>query len=254
MRVVLDLLTERVRQASEAAHVHPHREVLALDVRRADVFRIGIASDFFYLAPEAHGGAVARFVAGVRAVDLHEHRVIDIRAERILYRVQIGSVAVCRELHAMTKAAGDILHEAVRRARIARADEPRHHELRIRTNRRPRPNVAVPELPLFVGRNVLRFRVAEGPNLIALDALAGEVIQCLGLIPRARASKIHEQLFDRHAREAGDSGGCAEAVALHEDRNDPGAVCSTQAVHIRQYTCSCKYCQVAITGEMRFES
>jgi len=54
--VVLDFLAERIRQARKAAHGHPHREILALDVRRGDVFRIGIASDFLDLAAEAHGG------------------------------------------------------------------------------------------------------------------------------------------------------------------------------------------------------
>jgi hypothetical protein len=39
--LVLDLLTERVRQAREAAHVHPHVQILPFNVARADVFRIG---------------------------------------------------------------------------------------------------------------------------------------------------------------------------------------------------------------------
>jgi hypothetical protein len=39
MGVVLCLLGEGIRQPREPAHVHPHREVLALDVRRADVLR-----------------------------------------------------------------------------------------------------------------------------------------------------------------------------------------------------------------------
>jgi len=32
MRVVFDFLAESVRQAGKAAHVHPHREILALHV------------------------------------------------------------------------------------------------------------------------------------------------------------------------------------------------------------------------------
>lgn len=43
MGVVLDLLAEGVRQSSEVADRHPHCEVLALNVGRADVPRIGIA-------------------------------------------------------------------------------------------------------------------------------------------------------------------------------------------------------------------
>lgn len=47
--VVLDLLPEPVHQAGEPAHVHPHREILALDVTGADVrlFQLGLEpSDF----------------------------------------------------------------------------------------------------------------------------------------------------------------------------------------------------------------
>lgn len=45
MSVILDLLAEGVRQPSEAAHVHPHGQVLALDVTGRDMTGIRIASD-----------------------------------------------------------------------------------------------------------------------------------------------------------------------------------------------------------------
>ena len=40
VRVHLDLLAEPVGQPSEAAHVHPHRQVLTLDVAGRDVLRV----------------------------------------------------------------------------------------------------------------------------------------------------------------------------------------------------------------------
>jgi hypothetical protein len=72
-----------------------------------------------------------RLAARLRAVDLHEHRVIDVRAERIFNGRQIGLVAVRRGLHAVAQAAHYILHELVRRTAIARADEPRRDQLRV---------------------------------------------------------------------------------------------------------------------------
>lgn len=45
VRVVLDLLGEAIGKAREAAHVHPHREVLALHDGRRDERRIGRARD-----------------------------------------------------------------------------------------------------------------------------------------------------------------------------------------------------------------
>src|SRR5690349_9880616 len=44
MRMVLDLLRECVGQPREATNGHPHRQVLALNVGRADMARIGVAS------------------------------------------------------------------------------------------------------------------------------------------------------------------------------------------------------------------
>ena len=41
----LDLLAESVRESGEAAHMHPHREVLSLDVARRDVLPVRAASD-----------------------------------------------------------------------------------------------------------------------------------------------------------------------------------------------------------------
>lgn len=41
VHVVLDLFGERVGKPGESPHVHPHREVLALDIGRADVRRVG---------------------------------------------------------------------------------------------------------------------------------------------------------------------------------------------------------------------
>jgi hypothetical protein len=45
VRVVFELLAERIRQPSEPPHAHPHREVRPLSIGRADVLRIGVAGD-----------------------------------------------------------------------------------------------------------------------------------------------------------------------------------------------------------------
>ncbi len=41
MGVVLDFLAERVGQAREAAHVHPHRQIATFDVAGADMVWVG---------------------------------------------------------------------------------------------------------------------------------------------------------------------------------------------------------------------
>jgi hypothetical protein len=57
--MVFDLLRERIGQPSEAAHRHPHSEVLAFDVAGADVFRVGSAANSLAFAADALSWAVA---------------------------------------------------------------------------------------------------------------------------------------------------------------------------------------------------
>lgn len=83
--MVLDFLRECVRESGEAAHVHPHREVLALDVGRGDVSVVRPPLD----SGLADAGAFGRAVAALRparrgAVELHELCVIDIGTEGVL--------------------------------------------------------------------------------------------------------------------------------------------------------------------------
>jgi hypothetical protein len=61
--VVLEFLGERIRQAREAAIVHPHGEVRTLDIRGRDVRHIGLAFDLRLLDACAIGGAIAALEA-----------------------------------------------------------------------------------------------------------------------------------------------------------------------------------------------
>jgi hypothetical protein len=70
-----------------------------------------------------HTAGLYRFLVGLfSAVQLLKD-CVDVCAERILNRCQIGLVAVCRQLHAVAKATGDVLHQLVRRTphRVSRA-------------------------------------------------------------------------------------------------------------------------------------
>jgi hypothetical protein len=84
-------LRRGVGEAREAAHAHPHIQVHALDVRRADMRLVGIAGDGRLDRAVALCRAVFAFRAGViqLAVDLHQHRVIDLGAERAGNSVQV---------------------------------------------------------------------------------------------------------------------------------------------------------------------
>ena len=57
--VIVELLAEGIRQASEAPHVHPHVEVLTFHEAGRDVLLIGVADDFDALGAKTLRGAVA---------------------------------------------------------------------------------------------------------------------------------------------------------------------------------------------------
>jgi hypothetical protein len=60
--------------------VHPHREIAALGIGRADMLGIGVADLRLLLRSDALGRAVAGFCLRVRTVNLDEHGVVNLIA------------------------------------------------------------------------------------------------------------------------------------------------------------------------------
>jgi hypothetical protein len=74
---------EAVSQPGQATHGHAHGEVLALNIARADAIGIVIAGDFVALTPDAGSRAVTALAIRIDlAIDLDQHRVVDIFTER----------------------------------------------------------------------------------------------------------------------------------------------------------------------------
>ena len=86
--VVLKLLRESVGQASESPNLHPHGEVLTLNVRRANTFRIGGTHNWDHLRAHHFSRAIARFAFRECAVHFYQSREI--------HAVSKG-VALCRQ-------------------------------------------------------------------------------------------------------------------------------------------------------------
>ena len=237
------LLNAFVRRVNRRMCI-PHVEILSLNKARADVSCVRVAGDFNFLAANALGGAVSSVLSA--SVQLLKHRVIDLALKRRVHGTKVDAQLVRRELNAVAEPRPNVVHERSGRRGIACSNRSRYAQLRVRINGRPRPDIAsvrvsVEDCQLFL--NGLLLRVAERPNLIALHAFGreitnGRIVECF-----AGASKVAQQLFDSHARNARDARRCAKAVAFHQTGNDARAVGSAQAIHIRQYTCSCKYCR-----------
>ncbi|TPI57419.1 hypothetical protein FJ417_21805 [Mesorhizobium sp. B3-1-7] len=86
-------------------------------MRRADMHRIGIASDPRLGRASADGGAITAFRRLITfrfAVLLHKHGVIDVGTKGFLVRIEIGAVAVCRKLDAVRNTFFNVVHEGQR--------------------------------------------------------------------------------------------------------------------------------------------
>ena len=79
MNVVLEFLGEGIREAGEAAIMHPHSEIGALDVGRADMLQIGVALYPVLLGADALSRAVLALGALRRGtIDLVEHGIVNV--------------------------------------------------------------------------------------------------------------------------------------------------------------------------------
>src|SRR5260370_5680382 len=231
--VILNLLGERIREPGETSHVHPHGEVLPLNVTSRNVIPVGIPDDGRCNSADTLRGTVARFwPLRFVAVQLDQHRVVNLRPKSYLNGGQISSVAVCSQLNAVGDTRSQIVHEVLRVPRIASANAPARNNLGVSAESRPRPDIAIAKLAAQIGGNVLFFRVAERPNLIALDSLAWQIAQGLVLIFRARLSNPRQQLNNGVFRYSRHSHRSANRVSFDKSRNHCNLPFHWEVVHV----------------------
>ena len=181
---------------------------------------IGAATDYRLASAHADCGAVARLWRVADAtVNLLQHRIINIRSERIFDRAQIGAVSVRCKLNAMCQAVCQIVHEVIRATRIALANEPAGNQFRVRTNCSPSPNIACALFLHFNGA-ILFLCSDETPNLIGLEALTFQIHESSVLILGAGATEIAEKFHDCIFRDASHARGGTNAVALNQAGNN----------------------------------
>jgi hypothetical protein len=72
--VVLPLFAEGVRESSESPVAHASAEIVALDNRSADTFRIGLAEDWDLFHRSYFSGALPAFAFAGGTIDLDELR------------------------------------------------------------------------------------------------------------------------------------------------------------------------------------
>lgn len=230
--VVLDLFREGISQSRKPACCHPHAEILPLDIAGVDVFRVGVAGNCVALTSQAHSGAVPFLRAFSYAVDLNQHRVVNIAAERLINRLDVQLQAIAGKLDAIRQTARQVFDEIAGGLRIALADQPARYQLGICVNRGPEPCIARAGVVRGnLWRHVLLLGVAKRPALINLHPFALKVLKHAVLVFGAERADFIDQPHDGLFRHAGYTDGGADAVAFDQATDDLGALFGSEPVH-----------------------
>jgi hypothetical protein len=67
---ILIFLRESIGQTCEAAHRHPHRKILTLNIACADVIGIGIPAHDFHITADADRWRIAGFILAECSINL----------------------------------------------------------------------------------------------------------------------------------------------------------------------------------------
>lgn len=226
VHVVFNFLAETVGQAGKAAHVHPHGQVLTLNMRRADKSLVGVAFNRALFGASAFSGRVFLFVAllarGV-AIQLDQLGVIHVATERAFDCFQISLVTVSGQLNSVRQTRSQIVHKADGVFAVTPADHVGHDQLAVAVQRGPRPSVASVIGRGLGGLHVLLLSIGERPDFIALDNRGFNVPHVLIVILGASLTCVDQQLNDGVLGHVGDARRSANAVTFDQKADDQGA-------------------------------
>jgi hypothetical protein len=231
MGMILEFLTESVGQASIPTHSHPHREVAALHERCADVLGVRLATQNASATSDARCRAVTRLRAiSRRSVELDQHRIVDVSSECVFDGVRIDAVSVRRQLNPVPDARGSVLHKCLGSRSAAISEGIRDNQLCIRTDGRPRPNIASALLHLFK-RDVFLLRINERPHFVTLDSPHPQIADVPMVVSGTGTSQVLQQSQHRVLSNSEHTARCIDGVAFHQCAYDLGLFIGREAIH-----------------------
>jgi hypothetical protein len=201
MNVIVNLFGESISQASEAAHLHPHGEVLTLHKAGRNVARVRIADNF-----DALGAKTLR-----RAVAFLSFGITD--------GMNINLVAVRGQLDSIRNTLRNVPKEVRRKPGFSPPNKPANHQLGIRINRRECPYVSADALLGHLQRDVLLLGVAKTPDFIDLHALRFDVPQSGILVLSAGRPDFAQQLQDGLLAHASHAASGTDGATFDQGRN-----------------------------------
>jgi len=170
-----EFFTEPVRQASEAPKLHSYGEICALDVARANVFKVRFAADWGWDRCDNLGRPVPvrpRVVG--RAVDLHELSKVHVGAEVFFHCSDVGLEAIRSDLQPSPHSAAEVSDKLQGAKPVSLTDAVRDYQLALGVQGEPRVGVS-PFSGITFGQ-VFFLSVDETPCLVELNVAGSYVL------------------------------------------------------------------------------
>jgi len=232
--VIVDLLGKAVGQASEAAHVHPHRKILAFNEGSAYMLGVWVSTDDFHIAADADCRRISRLRFSGGTKNLLQLCIIAVHSECAFHGFEASLVTVCCDQDAAANATGAILHEIHSPIRTTSADKVADYEFRVGINADPSPNVTPSNFLLFRA-NVSCLRADICQYLVTLQTAHPEIADVLIVIIHTRLAEIDEQFGNSVPSDSRHSRRGADTVSLNQGPYYPDAFLGSERVHIEHY-------------------
>lgn len=160
------LFGECVRQAGESANLHPHREILSFDVRRANPVEFWLSPLWDRYGVHHIGGRVAVFTVAGRCVNFYQLCEINASSKAVVNGIHIGLESVRCDLESPLCGFVNFLSEGYRVADCAPSKVPSQNQFFVSLD----SNKAIRIPARHVSAGVVLFLAAdESPKFIALD-------------------------------------------------------------------------------------
>lgn len=209
-----------IRQPSQAAKLHSHREVLSLHKRCADMSGIGIAlTNFGYNLRDPWWGVPLVPELPVIPVQFRQLSEVHVGSETFLDSLSVENIGICGELNAPCHPFVKVADKQLGVHAAALSNVEGGNQLAVSVQRDINPLVA--KVGGIVFSNMLCFLRNERPNFVAFHAPAREVSHRRIHRTGATFSDSNENAHDRIAIEPRESPRAANRAAFKQALNRP---------------------------------
>jgi hypothetical protein len=210
-------LRKSIGQSSESPHLHSHRQILAFDMRSANLSLIGVAENGNLFAADAFGWGVACFAIGSRGIQFNQLcELYPLRPQTENNGVLIGSESVCRNLKAALCGRSEFFCESYCVPFGASPQVPSEYQFAVALDGNKRPRIANRDFtPALHGLGFfLHFHIS--PKFIALHVFDSQAVDAIHHQLFAFLASQGQEVQDRLWMHASNSGSAANRASFHQ--------------------------------------